>query len=200
MSDTEKPFSQACENNKDPILAVIREVFPRSGTILEIGSGTGQHAVYFARHLPHLTWQPSDVAANLPGIRAWLAEAGLPNIAEPLVLDLNQAEWPLARADGAFSANTAHIVSWPQVEALFHGVSEVLEPGAAFCLYGPFAYGGEHTSQSNAEFDAMLRRRDPASGIRDLRDLEAAARRVGLILEADHAMPANNRTLVWRRA
>ena len=196
----EKPFSQACENNKAPILEVLQEVFPLPATIVEIGSGTGQHAVHFGRHLPHLTWQPTDVADNLPGVRAWLAEAGLPNVAEPLELDLDQAVWPVTSADGAFSANTAHIVSWAQVAALFQGLAGVLASGSLFCLYGPFAYGGEHTSESNAEFDALLRQRDPASGIRDRDDLVALAEGAGFTLAADYAMPANNRTLVWERA
>lgn len=200
MSLDAKPFSQACENNKEPIRAVLQEVFTTPGTILEIGSGTGQHAVHFGRQLPHLTWQPTDVADNLPGIRAWLAEADLPNVREPLLLDLDQAEWPVAAADGVFTANTVHIVSWPRVEALFRGAAGVLPTGAAFCLYGPFAYGGAHTSESNAEFDAMLRRRDPASGIRDRDDLERLAGEVGFALAADQAMPANNRTLVWVRS
>ena len=199
MDSHDKPFSQACENNKDPILAVLREVLTEPGTILEIGSGTGQHAVHFARHLPHLRWQPSDVVDNLPGIRAWLVEAALPNVAEPLVLDLDQETWPVAAADGVFSANTAHIVHWPQVRRLFHGVARVLPAGGAFCLYGPFAYDGHHTSQSNADFDATLRRRDPHSGIRDVADLRGLGEEAGLHLAADRPMPANNRTLVWRR-
>ncbi|HKJ88176.1 MAG TPA: DUF938 domain-containing protein, partial [Gammaproteobacteria bacterium] len=164
-----------------------------------IGSGTGQHAVHFGGHLPHLTWQPTDVAAHLPGVRAWLGEADLENVREPLVLDLDQERWPVAGVEGAFSANTAHIVSWPQVRRMFLGVAGHLPPGGAFCLYGPFAYGGTHTSGSNARFDAVLRGRDPDSGIRDLRDLEALGEEAGLRLEADHAMPANNRTLVWRK-
>jgi hypothetical protein len=200
VSRDEKPFSQACENNKAPILEVLQEVFPLPATIVEIGSGTGQHAVHFGQHLPHLTWQPTDVAANLPGVRAWLAEADLPNVWEPLVLDLDQAAWPVTSADGAFSANTAHIVSWPQVAAMFQGLAGVLASGGLFCLYGPFAYGGEHTSDSNAEFDALLRQRDPASGIRDRADLVALAEGAGFTLAADYAMPANNRTLVWERA
>jgi SAM-dependent methyltransferase len=199
MDPNNKPFSQPCENNKDPILAVLREVFVQPGTILEIGSGTGQHAVHFGRHLPHLTWQPTDVAGNLAGIEAWLAEAELANVATPLALDLDAAEWPVADADGAFSANTAHIVSWEQVERLFSGLASRLAPGARFCLYGPFAYAGQHTSDSNAEFDATLRRRDPHSGIRDVADLRRLARDTGFVLAADHAMPANNRTLVWER-
>lgn len=200
MDTPDKPFSQACENNKDPILAVLREVLDQPGLILEVGSGTGQHAVHFGRHLPHLTWQPADVADNLPGIRAWLAEAALPNVREPRLLDLDgTTPWPIASADGAFSANTAHIVSWEQVTRLFAGLAHRLPPGGPFCLYGPFAYHGEHTSDSNARFDAHLRQRDPLSGIRDVADLRALAAETGFELAVDHAMPANNRTLVWRR-
>jgi len=195
----EKPFSQACENNKGPILAVLREVFAGPGLVVEVGSGTGQHAVHFAAQLPHLTWQPTDVADNLPGIRMWLGEADLPNLREPLTLDVAQGAWPVTAADYVFSANTAHIMGWPEVERLIGGVAALLPPGGAFCLYGPFAYGGEHTSDSNARFDASLKERDGRMGIRDVRDLEQLADAAGLTLEADHAMPANNRTLVWRR-
>jgi hypothetical protein len=195
----EKPFSQACENNKGPILAVLREVFADPGLVVEIGSGTGQHAVHFAAQLPHLIWQPTDVADNLPGIRTWLGEADLPNLREPLTLDVAQGDWPVTAADYVFSANTAHIMGWPEVERLIGGVAALLPPGGAFCLYGPFAYGGEHTSDSNARFDASLKERDGRMGIRDVRDLEQLAEAAGLTLEADHAMPANNRTLVWRR-
>ena len=195
----EKPFSQACENNKDPILAVLRQVFVGPGLVVEIGSGTGQHALHFAAHLPHLAWQPTDVADNLPGMRMWLAEADLPNLREPLVLDVAQGDWPVTAADYVFSANTAHIMGWPQVVRLFHGVAGLLAPGGAFCLYGPFAYEGEHTSANNARFDASLRQQDPRMGIRDLRELAPLADTAGLTLEADHPMPANNRTLVWRR-
>lgn len=194
-----KPFSQACENNKDPILGVLREVFNAPGRVVEIGSGTGQHAVHFGRHLTHIQWQPTDVADNLPGIRAWLAEAGLPNVDVPLELDVDHSPWPVAEADGVFSANTAHIMGWPEVMALFRGVAGLLPVGGAFCLYGPFADGGRHTSDSNARFDASLRQRDGRMGIRDLDDLRRLASDVGLVLEADHPMPANNRTLVWRR-
>lgn len=199
MESASKPFSQACENNKGPILEVLREVFARPARVVEIGSGTGQHAVHFGTHLPHLVWQPTDVADNLPGIRAWLAEAGLGNVREPLELDVAAAPWPVAAADGAFSANTAHIMAWEEVAGMFRGLGALLPPGAAFCLYGPFAYGGSHTSASNARFDDQLRSRDPRMGIRDLSDLEPAAGAAGFRLEADHAMPANNRTLVWRR-
>ncbi|MEF8792940.1 DUF938 domain-containing protein [Thiohalorhabdus sp.] len=195
----DKPFSQACENNKDPILGVIRDVFADAGRVVEIGSGTGQHAVHFAPHLPHLIWQPTDVGDNLPGIRAWLAEAGLTNVAEPQALDVDQPAWPELSGDGTFSANTAHIMSWPQVERMFRGVSGLLPAGGAFCLYGPFAYVGEHTSASNARFDASLCQQDTRMGIRDRQDLERLGEEVALDLEADHDLPANNRLLVWRR-
>ncbi len=195
-----KPFSEACEENKDAILAVLREVFADRTRVLEVGSGTGQHAAYLPRFLPHLRWQPSDLAGNLPGVRLWLAEAGLPNVAEPRVLDVHQADWGPETYDGVFSANTAHILDWFGVSALFQGVGRVLEPGGVFALYGPFSYGGEHTSESNARFDAFLKSRDPGSGVRDLDDLRPVAASAGLALERDFAMPANNRTLVWRRS
>ena len=198
MSSDSKPFSQACENNKEPILAVLRAVYTAPGMIVEIGSGTGQHAVHFGHHLPHLTWQPTDQAEYLSGIRAWLDEAGLTNVASPLLLDVTAPEWPVARAEGVFAANTAHIMAWPAVEAMFRGVGNLLEDGGAFCLYGPFSYGGEHTSASNAAFDARLREQDSRMGIRDRYELERLGEETGLVLEADHAMPANNRTLVWR--
>lgn len=201
----QKPFSQACENNKGPILEVLEQVFPEhqypQALVLEIGAGTGQHAAFFASHMPWLCWQPTDQEAYLPGCRLWVEEAqaaGATNLQSPLALDVLQASWPLASAQAAFSANTAHIMTWQAVEALFHGLGERLAPSAAFCLYGPFRYQGKHTSDSNEQFDRHLRERDPAMGIRDLDDLLPLAEAAGFILETDHAMPANNRTLVWR--
>lgn len=194
-----KPFSQACENNKRPILAVLREAFAGLTEVLEIGSGTGQHAVFFAAELPALRWQPSDRAENLPGIRAWCGEAALPNLLPVLELDVCQQPWPVAAADAVFSANTAHIMGWDGVEAMFAGVGGRLRPGGVFCLYGPFNYGGRYTSPSNAEFDTWLKSVDPVRGIRDFEAVDELARRTGLVLAGDHAMPANNRTLVWRR-
>lgn len=193
-----KPFSEACERNKEPILGVLREALAGVRTVLEIGSGTGQHAVHFAAHLPHLVWQPSDLPANHPGIRAWLAEASLPNLRAPLALDVYDPQWPIETAEAVFAANIAHIVAWAGVVRLFEGVGRILAPGGVWVLYGPFKYAGEHTSASNARFDAWLRERDPQSGIRDYEALEALARAQGLVLERDHPMPANNRTLVWR--
>lgn len=199
ITSAQKPYSEACEQNKEPILAVLRAFFVRPGSVLEIGGGTGQHAVHFARTLPHLSWQSTDLADNLPGIRLWIAEANLPNLRAPLELDVCRDPWPVARTDGVFSANTAHIMAWTAVECLFRGVGRVLESGGVFCLYGPFNYNGRYTSASNAEFDRWLRARDPASGIRDFDDLNRLAEANGLRLLSDCPMPVNNRTLVWAR-
>jgi SAM-dependent methyltransferase len=195
----ELAFSAACERNRGPILELLKSVFTLPGEVLEIGSGTGQHAVYFARHMPHLSWHASDVEENHPEIRAWIAKEGSANLRGPLSLDVRWSEWPLDAFDGAFSANTAHIMHWPEVIAMFEGVATRLRPGGAFCLYGPFSTGGRHNSDSNIRFDASLRARDPGMGVRDLHELERLATPLGLRCEADHAMPANNRTLVWRK-
>ena len=194
-----KPFSEACERNQGPILEVLRRAFAHRRTVLEIGSGTGQHAVHFAAHLPHVQWQPSDCAENLPGIEAWRVEAALPNLLPALVLDVNQPHWPETSADAVFSANTLHIMSWSEVQLFFAGIGRVLPSSAVLAVYGPFNLGGRHTSESNAHFDRMLRSRDPRSGIRDLEAVDALAAEQGLTLIEDVAMPANNRTLVWRR-
>ncbi len=193
------PFSQACENNKAPILAVLKQYLTEAASVLEIGSGTGQHAVFFAERLPQLRWQTSDRCHMLPGITAWQAQAGLPNLPPPLELDVAVWPWPVLETDVVFSANTAHIMSWPLVKALVDGVGRVLHADGLFMLYGPFNYDGRHTSESNAQFDRMLRTRDPESGIRDIEALVLHADKAGLEIIADHAMPANNRLLVWRR-
>jgi len=185
-----KPYSEASERNREPILAILKRVFRDSTLVLEIGSGTGQHAASFATELPHLRWQASDVAEHLAGIRAWGVE--------PIELDVDKP-WPAIEADAAFSANTAHIMSWPQVERMFQGVALVLSGGGVFALYGPFHYGGRPTSESNARFDAMLRSRDPASGLRDFEHIRALAARCGLAVIEDNAMPANNRLLVFKK-
>lgn len=185
-----KPFSEASERNRAPILAVLRRVFKDRHRVLEIGSGTGQHAAYFSTELPHLVWQASDVAEHLPGIREWIAEP------PPIELDVDQ-EWPTLAVDAVFSANTCHILSWAQVERMFEGIGRI-ESLKTFCLYGPFNYGGKHTSASNARFDAMLRSRDPASGIREVEEIISLARNNRMELEEDNAMPANNRLLVFK--
>lgn len=194
-----KPYSEACERNRGPILAVLERVFSDRRRVLEIGSGTGQHAAYFAPALPHLVWQPSDVAEHLPGIRLWAAEAGAPNLRAPLELDVDRP-WPDIAADAVFSANTCHIMSWPQVERMLGEIGRLLPAHGALALYGPFNYRGRHTSESNARFDAMLRERDPCSGLRDIEALLALGEREYLEKEEDIAMPANNRLLVFRRS
>lgn len=192
-----KPFSQPCENNKDPILSIIKDYFV-AGTILEIGSGTGQHAVHFAEHLQEVFWQTSDQLHYHDGMKLWLAEYEGDNLGQPYVLDVNQP-WPLSSADGVFSANTAHIMSWGAVENMFEGVSNILQPSSFFCLYGPVNMNGEFTSPSNEAFDHSLRSSDPAMGIRDLEALQALAESHGLTFIRLHQMPANNVLMVWQK-
>jgi len=195
----EKPFSPASERNRDPILEVLRGYFAQAREVLEIGSGTGQHAVHFAAAMPWLTWQCSDRADYLPGIHAWLDEAALPNTPPPVELDVAQGPWPARSFDAAFSANTLHIMGWPEVEACFAGLDKTLSADAVLAVYGPFNYGGQFTSDSNREFDASLKARDGRMGIRDAEAVDALARTIGLQLIDDAAMPANNRCRVWRR-
>lgn len=195
-----KPYSESCVQNRDPILSIIEPLFRDRKDVLEIGSGTGQHAVYFAARMPHLTWHTSDLAENHAGIRAWLAEAALPNTTGPVSLDVRDRAWSAPGADAVFSANTTHIMHWDSVVALFEGVGKLLVHEGLFCLYGPFNYGGQYTSESNAQFDEWLHERDPLSGIRDFEDLDRLAGQAGMRLEHDYAMPANNRILCWRKA
>lgn len=189
MAADVRPCSEASERNRDPILAILKRVFKETRKVLEIGSGTGQHAAYFSAALPHLVWQASDRAENLPGIRLWGVD--------PIELDVD-GKWPEIAADAVFSANTAHIMSWPQVGRMFGGIGRIACV-RTFCLYGPFNYGGRHTSESNARFDAMLRGRDPASGLRDIEAIVALATESRLSLREDNPMPANNRLLVFAR-
>jgi cyclopropane fatty-acyl-phospholipid synthase-like methyltransferase len=194
-----KPFAESCEQNRAPILEVLRIELAGKSRLLEIGSGTGQHAVYFAPEFPGLSWQTSDVVESHAGIRAWLDDTGVANALPPRTLHVCKDAWPSARYDAVFSANTAHIMSWPEVECFFAGVGQVLEAGGVFCLYGPFNYNGHYTSDSNARFDQWLRQRDPLSGVRDFDALQTLAEKAGLQFKADYAMPANNRTLVWSK-
>lgn len=194
-----KPFSQACENNKTPILAVLRNAFSDVTEVLEVGSGTGQHAVYFAGHLPHVIWQPSDVADYLPGIRLWIEEAELSNVKSPLALNVLDAVWPVSEAQAVFTANTLHIMGKPEVECFFDKLDKVLMPGGKFCCYGPFNYAGRFTSESNARFNDWLYAQNPKSAIRNFEWVELLANRSGLQLVADHQMPANNRLLEWAK-
>lgn len=199
MTQVNKPHADACDRNRDPILQVIRPRLADSGRVLEIGSGTGQHAVYFSQQLPHLTWIASDRQDAHAGIRLWLEEAGQPNISGPVLLDLAREPWPEIEADVVFTANTVHIISWTLVQALFRGVGRLLPPGGSLMIYGPFNYGGDFTSDSNARFDQWLKDRDAQSGIRNFEDIDALARNAGLELRDDIEMPANNRILVWKK-
>ena len=198
----ERPFSQACANNQAPILAVLEQAFADRRQVLEIGSGTGQHSVYMAPRLPQLVWQTSDLPEHHAGILAWHATQPAANLRAPLAFDLHSSSWPQT-ADGAFDAvftsNTCHIVAWPLVERMFALVGAHLPTGGVIAVYGPFNYGGQFTSDSNRAFDAWLRQRDAASGIRDQEALQALGSLHGLELVQDHAMPANNRTLVFRK-
>ena len=196
MNSSERPFSESCERNKEPILAILRESFDHPGVVLEVGSGTGQHAVFFAAALPHLEWQTSDLSANHAGILAWMEVARLPNLRPPLALDV-RGGWPATPFDYVFSANTLHIMGWQEVIRFFAGVGQALRPGGRLAVYGPFNYAGHYTSESNARFDVWLKDRDPRSGIRDFEEVDQLARAAGLELLMDRAMPANNRTLVW---
>ncbi len=194
-----KPYAESCDINGEPILGVLRTIFADRKHVLEIASGTGQHAVHFGRALPHLSWQTSELEQNHAGIRMWLDEAQLPNVLPPVCIDANDAHWPVASVDAIFNANTVHIMSWPEVELLFSGIGRVLEVGGILALYGPFNYGGKFTSESNARFDDWLKSRDPKSGVRDFEALDQLAKMQGMVLRNDIEMPVNNRTLVWQR-
>ena len=195
----DKPFAASCERNKAPILQVLLPLYARVTRVLEIGSGTGQHALHFAAAMPHLLWQCSDVPAHLPGMRLWLDESALPNLPPPLALDVNQG-LPGGSYDAVFTANTLHIMGWSEVQSLFGGLATLLPPGGLFTAYGPFNLGGRFTSEGNARFDAELRQADPRRGIRDLQAVDALARTAGLQMLNDEPMPANNRCVSWKRS
>jgi len=195
-----KPFAESSEQNKQPILSVLQRYFATTGSVLEIGSGTGQHAVYFAAQFPHLNWLATDREEYHAGIRDWMAETQLDNVRGPLLLDVNQMNWPLLNTDAVFSANTVHIMDWSSVENMFAGIGRVLRSQGFFCLYGPFNYQGKFSSESNANFDIWLKARDANSGVRDFEALDKLAGLHDLVLLADHEMPANNRILVWQKA
>ncbi len=193
------PLSEACERNKEPILAVLRTCFADRTEVLEIGSGTGQHAVYFARHLAHLTWHPTEQLSYLENLTARVQREGGRNLRPPTVLDVRQTVWPVRSVDALFTANTLHIMSWSEVTALYHGAGGVLGPGGVMCVYGPFRYEGRYTSESNRAFDAMLRERDPDSGLRDIQAISQLALEYGMRLIADHDLPVFNRLLVFAK-
>ena len=195
---TAKPYSPASERNREPILTVLREWFADRQRVLEIGSGTGQHAAHFAAAMPHLVWQCSDRAENLPGICTWLDDVALPNTPAPLELDV-MGDWPSDRYDAIFSANTLHIMAWPEVERLFACLSAATTADACVAIYGPFNVDGRFTSESNASFDRDLKMRGAHMGIRDAAAVDALAAAAGFDLVEDIAMPANNRLRLWKR-
>lgn len=194
-----KPYSESSEQNKLPILEVLKQEISRAKTLLEIGSGTGQHAVFFAEQFPHISWQTSDRESYHAGINAWIGDCAIPNVLAPITLDVSQNQWPQIRYDAVFSANTAHIMSDSEVHQMLKGVAKVLKNGGRFCLYGPFNYNGQYTSDSNASFDQWLKQRDPNSGIKDISSLAQWANNTGLSLIKDYEMPVNNRILVWEK-
>jgi cyclopropane fatty-acyl-phospholipid synthase-like methyltransferase len=199
---TAPPSAPACERNKGPILEVLHREFADRRSVIEIGSGTGRHAVYFAAQIPQLVWQTSDLPENHAGIAAWLKHVPLANARAPLTLDVESADVASLQSmtfDAAFSANTAHIMGIEAVQAMFDLVGRVLPSGGVFCLYGPFNFDGSFSSPSNAEFDASLRRQDPAMGIRNIEDLDEFGKTSKLTRERLYAMPANNHIGVWIR-
>jgi len=199
VTSLNKPYSESCEQNREPILSVIQAVLADCRSVLEIGSGTGQHAVAFAAAMPQLVWHTSDRSENHAGINMWLNEAALVNTRPPLALDVSQTSWPTIQVDAVFTANTAHIMGWPAVQAMFTGIGRLLSRGGHFLIYGPFNYGNRFTSESNARFEQWLQARDPHSGIRNFEDLDRLAHAAGLVLKNDYEMPANNRILHWQK-
>ncbi len=191
-------FSDDCERNKDPILKILKHGFNNSNLVLEIGSGTGQHAVYFGKHLAHLNWQPTDLNENLASIKERIEIEATDNVKPPIELDVSKYPWPILDVDAVFTANTFHIMSWELVENFFVGLGEVLNRSGALCVYGPFKYRGKYTSESNEKFDGFLKSRDPQSGIRDFEAVNKLAIEQGLRLLEDHQMPANNQCIVWK--
>lgn len=197
---SELPFSQAADNNKVPILAVLREALAERKTVLEIGSGTGQHAVFFAANMPHLIWQPSEQQGHLASLNQRLDVEAPNNVLDARVLDVAVHPWPVDPVDVVYAANCIHIMSWQHVLMMFKGLDKALKPGGSLILYGPFKYGGAFTSSSNAQFDQWLKGNDEVSGIRDFEKVDALAADIGLSLQMDHQMPSNNQCLIWQRS
>lgn len=196
----EKPYSPSCEQNRQPILTVLQRYLIDTKNLLEIGSGTGQHAVYFAPEFPNLVWQTSDVEDNHPGIFTWLADIPSDNIRPPLALDVLSDPWPNKNYEVVYSANTAHIMHEPAVEAMFAGIGNMLTKDGLFILYGPFNIDGQYTASSNREFDQMLKMSDPGMGVRDVAWLQSLANQNGLGQYEMLDMPADNKILLWRKA
>jgi hypothetical protein len=192
-------FSQAADNNKQAILEVLSRYLTSDTTALEVGSGSGQHAIHFAQNLAQLSWWPTELGERMGVLRDNLSDSNLPNIANPVALDVALDPWPVAAVDCVYTANTLHIMSWPLVVEFMRGAAQVVRQGGLVCVYGPFRYQGDFTTPSNERFDAWLKERDSQSGIRDFEALDALAAARGFVLAADIAMPANNQFLLWRR-
>jgi len=190
-----KPYSESCDQNKDVILSVITPLLASCSDVLEIGSGTGQHAVYFAERLPHLVWQTSDCQPYLEGINSWISEACLTNVKQPFELDVSKSSWPTVEVDAVFTANSVHIMHESDVGNLIRCSAELLKKSGSLIIYGPFNYGGDYTSESNARFDQWLKNRDSLSGIKHFEEIDRLAEDNGLELVKDYPMPANNRIL-----
>jgi len=196
----DKPFSEYAERNSSPILEILKIELSNCRSLLEIGSGTGQHAVRFARELPNLCWQTSDLDVNHAGISAWVNDSKLANLLPPISLNVLTDDVTAASFDAVFSANTAHIMSIDAVTKMFSLVGKALSPGGVFCLYGPFRQDGEFNSASNLAFDGSLRAGNAAMGIRDIESLDEFGSKCGLSRERLYAMPTNNHIAIWRRA
>ncbi|HIO91481.1 MAG TPA: DUF938 domain-containing protein [Leucothrix mucor] len=194
-----KPYAESCDQNRNVILNVIKPLLLGKSDVLEIGSGTGQHAIFFAKEMPHLVWHTSDRFENHAGIHEWINESESKNILFPLSLDVSKDTWPKIKVDAIFSANTLHIMSWKSVIDLVENAGKLLSKGGLLIVYGPFNYHGKYTSDSNEHFDAWLKNRDINSGIRDFEVVNELASNVGLILIEDFEMPANNRILQWEK-
>jgi SAM-dependent methyltransferase len=195
-----KGFAPATERNRQPILDVLRRVLPPTGLVLEVASGTGEHAIFFSEQLPALRWQPTDTSSEaLRSIGAWVADTARDNLLTPLELDVRSPRWPVAQADAVVCINMIHISPWESTEALFGGASKLLAGGSSLFTYGPYRLHGEHTAPSNAAFDQSLRSRNARWGVRDIDDLVELGERTGFALEEQVGMPANNMSLVWRR-
>ncbi len=195
-----KPIAESCLRNQQPIADVLTKLFADSRHVLEIGSGTGQHAVYCAERLPHLIWQPTELAENLEGIEAWIHDSGLANVRTPIELDAHKGDWSFSEIyDAAFTANTVHYVGWSIVDAMFRGLSQYLAEGAVLAIYGAFNRNGRYTSEGNQGLDQWLRQRDPDSGLKDIEEVRELAESHGLVFDEEIAMPANNLILVFTR-
>ena len=196
----ELPIAESCLRNRRPILDVLGRYVPQDGFVLEVGSGTGQHGAYMTEHLPGIHWRPTEVRSHLAAVRLWQQHTNNPRFLAPLELDVTQDIWPAREVDVVFSANVVHFVSWREVECLFRGTQRILKPGGLLILYGPYNYDGQFTSEGNVALDRWLRQRNPDSGIKDFEQVMLSARKYDLFLQADEEMPANNRTLVFKKA